>query len=302
MFDDSRAGTSAASRTTGTVWFEHPRSGQRVRIRKLGWRIAGFLASPFAMLFARLWGNAVACFAVGIGLGVTSTLYFPNFPGSVLGLIPATWGMFIPELMERKYVNAGWKRVSPGDAGARAKPTPFVLGGAAEGVSADVRSDHVPETVEDDPADEPVKRIRWGLLAGNVAAGVATLLVILGVQRWNEHRVASAVAEAAAPTSTSTRGPPGSLSECAQVTTFAAKQTNDPVFPRRIQGTLTNTCDYPARVVTIAFSLYDKSGAVVGDASSAVQSLGGGERWNFDLPITEDTASDFKLAKVEAYN
>lgn len=98
------------------IWFEHPLNGHRVRVRRLGWRIAGFLFGPIGLLVAGLWVNGIACLAVVLIVGLIVATYFPTLPTWLLP-IGSIWGLFIPELLEGKYLRKGWLKVVPeGDA------------------------------------------------------------------------------------------------------------------------------------------------------------------------------------------
>ncbi len=101
-----------ARKQANTVWFEHPLNSHRVRVRKLGWRVAGFLVGPLAMLVAGLWANGLACLVVVVAVAFVVSDQFPSFPTWLIPIGPV-WGMFTPELLERKYLRAGWRKVQP---------------------------------------------------------------------------------------------------------------------------------------------------------------------------------------------
>ncbi len=100
-----------ADRRYEAVWFENPRTGRRVRIRVVGWGLAGFLFGPIAMLCARLWLNAVACAAIMIAGNLILEANFHAAPSYLLPTVGAVWGAFIPKLMALKYERMGWIKV-----------------------------------------------------------------------------------------------------------------------------------------------------------------------------------------------
>lgn len=71
-----------------------------------------FLFGPLTLLVAGLWAHGLACLAAVVVVGVAAALYLPELPSWTIP-VGAVWGLFTPELLERKYLRSGWLMVDP---------------------------------------------------------------------------------------------------------------------------------------------------------------------------------------------
>jgi hypothetical protein len=69
----------------------------------------------------------------------------------------------------------------------------------------------------------------------------------------------------------------------------------------KIVGTVKNTSGRQYGYAQIVFSLYDKSGAPVGNAWANVNNLEAGGTWKFEALVVEDRAETFKFSDITGW-
>lgn len=70
---------------------------------------------------------------------------------------------------------------------------------------------------------------------------------------------------------------------------------------KNILGTVVNNRATTQKYVQVSFSLYDASGAKVGEALANVNNLKAGERWNFSASTFGKKFSSYSVGKVEGH-
>ena len=78
------------------------------------------------------------------------------------------------------------------------------------------------------------------------------------------------------------------------------KSTSDNYY-RYITGVVKNDSSKTYSFVTISYSLYDRSGALVGNAVDTIQNFRPGATWKFKAMIMESSAVKFELDSIDGY-
>jgi hypothetical protein len=78
------------------------------------------------------------------------------------------------------------------------------------------------------------------------------------------------------------------------------RSTSDNYY-RYITGVVKNESSKTYSIVTISYSLYDRSGSLVGNAVDTIQNFRPGATWKFKAMILEDSAVKFELDSIDGY-
>jgi hypothetical protein len=81
---------------------------------------------------------------------------------------------------------------------------------------------------------------------------------------------------------------------------ISEKSTSDSYY-RYITGVVKNQSSETYSIVTISYSLYDRSGDLVGNAVDTIQNFRPGATWKFKAIILESSAVKFELDSIDGY-